>query len=213
MVSLICSIAIAGTPAADPFGNDLPEHMQYHFAAATNAAWYIALDDLERVKDAAKQLDHDAPEGMPPTWLAGVDQMRSAARALAAATDRHQAARLSADLASACAACHAATGQGPSVPPEEAVVPQASEAGRHGMAAYSLWVGLVVPSDATYLAGAAALAPPAIPDGGAAEQVAAYAQITQRAPAAVGAERSAIWAQAIASCADCHRAAQIDVDP
>lgn len=209
MLSMLCSVALAGAP----FGADLPAHMQHHFADATNAAWYVALGDLQRAREAARRLDHDPSPAIPAEWGDGVQQMRIAARAVAEAPDLAKAAAHTVELSAACAACHTASGKGPRIEEEDAVIPRTSEAGRHGMAAYYLWVGLVVPSDRAYQAGAAALLPAPSPAGARpTEHIEAYQALAGRAPTATGAARGTLWTELITSCTPCHQAGGVQLE-
>ncbi len=207
MLSMLCSVALAGTPSTAA----LPAHMQHHFADATDAVWYVALGDLQRARQAAGRLDHAPDPAMPPERSAEIQRMRDTAHALAEAPDLARAATLSVTLAGACAACHTATGPGPTLEASEAVVPRASEAGQHGMAAYTLWVGLVVPSEAAYQAGARALLP--VPGGADPGQVETYQRLAQRLLTAEGEARSLGVAQVFRGCASCHLHSGIRLEP
>ena len=197
-----------GSGWAGPFGAELTEHMDGHFASATDAAWYVALGDLEQVRRAANELDHDMPAVMPRSFKPYNRAMRSAARDVARAEDIPAAAQATARLAESCAGCHRGVQDGPVLSPEEARMQVLTPRGQHALAPYWLWVGLVMPSDDAWSNGASAMmGSPA--RAGSEPYAEAYEQLAQRTKTAAPGERAALWADIIGRCKACHDASGV----
>ena len=193
---------------AGPFGAELTEHMEGHFASATDAAWYVALDNMDQVHRAAKELDHEAPAAMPRSWRPYNRAMRVAARDVARASDVAEASKAVAALGQTCAACHRGVEEGPRLSPEETKMQVLTPRGEHALAPYWLWVGIVMSSDDAWANGAQAMVgSPA--KAGTAPFAEAYDQLAARTHTVPEAERAGLWAEIIASCAACHEAAGV----
>jgi len=188
----------------------LRQHMVSHFSAATDAVWFLALDELGTMRAMVAPIADTEADDLPEELRPLLPAMTSAAEGWARAPDRAAAAQRSADLATQCAACHAQWGKlrpltdaaldFPPLPPEIS----------HGVSPYVLWLGLVLPNDEAWALGASQMVtPPARP--GTEGLNARYEQLAARARQAAPEDRSGVWTEAIGSCATCHVAADVQL--
>jgi cytochrome c553 len=147
-----------------------------------------------------------------------LEQMRAESRMILTQKGIPEMARSVGRLGAACGSCHTAMKQGPrlsvpSAPPSPAAgaTPEA-HMNRHAWASERLWEGLVAPSDASWMVGAAVLTGPALdwgPAGSASPRVLELqAKVTQLAQDARQTEslqdRATLYGQLLETCADCH---------
>lgn len=177
----------------------------------------IVRGDLATARDRASELAHLRFEPGNADWNQRTEVMNAAAATVAQARGVVAAARSIAALAAACGDCHAAhDGPSPEMSspnePDAGVVPAML---RHEWAVTRLWDGLVTPSDEAWAAGAevladAALAPELLTPGktpvprvGALADAVRTHGLEAKKATSVAARRD-IYAQTLASCADCH---------
>ena len=197
---------------AAPYGqDDLLTHMEAHFAAATDASWFVALGNLAKVQEQAKKLDHEPAAVIPQAWRPNARRMQRAARSLAASTDIPTAAERVAGLGATCAACHTSIEGGPRLTANEVKMQVLTPLGEHALAPYWLWVGFVMNSDAAWANGAKAFkGAPVAP--GTAPFAEAYDALTSKVSAASASEREALMTQILTSCQPCHESAKVKVE-
>jgi hypothetical protein len=202
-----------GAPAE---AETLKDHMRAHFAAVSELQRAIARGHLDEARALASWIgDHD--ETLLEGWQPYVDELRAAARSVAAAPDLPTAGGLAARLGRACSQCHEAraavvTFAWDLAPPNEPAL--AAQMKLHQWAAARLWDGLVGPSDALWAEGATALATVqldtlAAAHGTARGDVDALAvQVHELATRAVNTSdhdaRAELYGQLLSTCAGCH---------
>jgi cytochrome c553 len=210
-----------GTPAPQGQPQITPElrpHMREHFAKGAAIRDAVIRADLEGVRAPARWLADHPQEDVPDSAQANVLEMRRLAAEVAAARDLPQAARSVARLAAACGACHTAIQVTPTL---MAALPRSEDdtlAGhmrKHYRAADLLYRGLVVPSDHSWNAGAAALAgdpaelelrrgPTARPEIEAlARRLHGLAE--EAGKAGDSKARSEVYGRMLETCSDCHK--------
>jgi len=181
----------------------LKRHMQKPFSAATDGVWYLAHDRLETMRIRVADLAHAPHTELSESLRPFAQNMANPAAAWAAAPDRETAARLSAETASRCAACHVASGAIPPLTEADVAIDDLTPKAVHSLAPYLMWVGLVVPSDRAWSEGSRHLVadddPSRETEGGA-----DYAALAERARATSAAERGAMWTEVVKTCAPCH---------
>lgn len=205
---------VAATPGMPNAWSEhlLARPMQKHFASATEAVWYVAVGDLGQMRAQVEELrQQNSYEALDASLRPLADDLKTAASAWSAATDREQAARQSAAVAERCAACHDRSGTIPRLTQDELRIPELTEKGEHILAPYLLWVGLLVPSDLAWTVGAELLG---LPGDGAADTPhrAAYEAVALRARSATSATRGAIWSELLAGCEPCHDAVGTNIE-
>ena len=188
----------------------LRQRMVGHFTSATDAVWFLALDELGTMRAMVAPLQHveavDVPEDLRPLLPA----MNEAAAAWAHAPDRASAADRSAVLAARCRACHHTAGRTDSWSDGDLRFVDLEPERAHGVAPYLLWLGLVLGSDPAWEAGTAQLLPP--PSRPGTESLKAdFERLIQRATSASDGERGIVWAELIGGCATCHVAASVQL--
>jgi hypothetical protein len=227
VVALILLAACGSPPPAEkpaeaakpaPPAVDVKQHMNEHFAQATDVQAAVVRGDVAAAKEHAKWIaEHPEIEGLPAAGLPAVQEMKKAAQAVAAATDVKGAALGSAEMAAACGSCHAAANAKPPLPaaPEKpAATPTAAHMHGHQHAVDLLYHGLVAPSDEVWAEGARALkaAPMTkaqMPKTKSAKEAAiAEAETHAAADKALAATdtkaRAAVYGDIVAGCASCH---------
>ncbi|MBX2800707.1 MAG: hypothetical protein KTR31_23705 [Myxococcales bacterium] len=193
-------------------GQGLGRHMESHFAAATDAVWFLALGDLDGVRERAPLLQHGPHPGLPEDLHPLVGPLSDAAGKLAHVTSVADGAPKSVALAERCAACHKQSGAIGTLTVEDVRLPEMDPVGDHVMAPYLLWVGLLVPSDAAWQEGSRFLRlPPELPEG-AQTHTGTYEALATRASEVKAQERGALFAELIQTCVPCHTAGDVDVD-
>lgn len=171
---------------------------------------------------------------MPPDWLPWAEEMQQEAARGAQVTTIEQAAQVVAAVAQRCGDCHRATRGGPELTNDvQAFEAQgrtrvARAMAQHVWASEELWLGMTVPHHQSWVAGAKALSetplPPlraepgaepaeAPPEGAADEGVDAEMQADLDAVRALGPralaagkpfEMTAVYAELLARCGNCH---------
>ncbi len=225
MFALACRSTVAPPPAAtaaEPTSVEgspdeshlwaeqgLARHMQEHFSAATDGVWYLANGRLQTMRTRVAQLVHAPHEDLPEPLSPFATELSEVAGRWAASSDPGAAARLSAEVATRCAACHQASGALPPLDEDDIELVNLDARGKHSLAPYYLWVGLILPSDLAWTSGAAHLG---VDDELALGTVGgeAYAALGQRARDAATDERAEVWGQVLASCAGCHESVRVE---
>ncbi|MEM6925585.1 MAG: hypothetical protein AAF602_01555 [Myxococcota bacterium] len=188
----------------------LRQHMVTHFSSATDAVWFLSLDELGTMRAMVAPVAHADPDDLPEELRPLLPAMTDAAEAWARAPDRRTAARASATLAARCAACHLRWGKVRPLTDTALDFPLLPEALSHGVSPYVLWLGLVLPSDEAWTLGAAQMVtPPERPATRALNDD--YAALAERAEEATGEARHEVWTEAVAGCATCHLAADVQL--
>jgi hypothetical protein len=197
---------------------DVKQHMNEHFAHATDVQAAVVRGDVAAAKEHAKWIaEHPEIEGLPAAGLPAVQEMKKAAKTVADAADMKTAALGSAEMAAACGSCHAAANAKPPLPapPEKpATNPTAGHMHGHQHAVDLMYHGLVGPSDEAWTDGAKALkaAPMTkteMPKTKSAKEAAiAEAETHATADKALAAKdskaRAAVYGDLVAGCATCH---------
>ena len=199
---------------AEPYaqGEDLLTHMEGHFAAATDASWFVALGDLASMRTAAQKLDHEPLRSMPREWRADARKMQKAAREVVAVQDVASAAPAVAALGGTCASCHTTNPAGPRLTESEVKMEVLTPIGQHALAPYWLWVGFVMNSDAAWQNGAKALVGAPIARG-TEPFVPTFDALAASVKVAEASEREALMGQLLGTCKTCHDAAGVTVEP
>lgn len=203
--------------AEAPDAQTLKEHMFEHFSAVSDLQRAIARGHLDEAKRLATWLaEHD--EHLLDGWQPYVDELRTAAREVAAATDLPTAGSVAARLGRACSRCHEARTAIVSFvwePAPEADATLPTQMKRHQWAAARLWDGLVGPSDVLWREGAEVLATTQLDavkaaggDAGRGDIAALGRRIRELATQATKLtdhdKRAALYGQLLSTCAGCH---------
>ena len=210
MIAFLVVSALAAPPT------ELQQHMQGHFADATDAMWFTAAGDLPKAKEKAGALDHPAPGTLPLELQPLADALRSATQTLAAAENLAAAAEQVGQLSMRCAACHqAAKDKGPKVA-EDQVKHLGDKGPSHLWGVYGLWVSLVLPDEKGWPDAVALLdservaAHPRAAD--AKEMTASFEQLRVGALAATTPqERAQAFSKLLTTCAGCHAALEVEL--
>jgi hypothetical protein len=192
--------------------------MQAHFSQVMTVHEAVIRGDLAAARAPAAWLaEHEAPGALPAGSAPFLAEMRRAARRTAQATTVLEAALGTADMLKTCGDCHRGLG----------IVPAAAQASApavaglvghmlaHQRSADQMLQGLIVPSSASWRAGAdgfsvAPLRTDALPDDPkltpelAASEKRIHELAAQAGRAEAPAARAVFYAQIIARCADCH---------
>lgn len=154
---MILTLALSG--CVGPAVDDIEERheqtvaqMERHDAEATTMRAALIDGDLERLRQAAGELDARLPiHGMPDSVVSRQAELKSIAGRLAKATMLDVAAGATGELAVSCGSCHAQVGILPP-PPSDEPNGEAWESAmaRHSWAADEMWTGLVWNSDARF---------------------------------------------------------------
>lgn len=200
----------------EPITNFMPDH----FWIVSWARDEVIDGDLEALRKPLRSLaDYTYETVLPGSWMRNIGQLQAAARVVADAENLSAAAAGVATMTRICGQCHEEHGHRLELYPAP-VVMQKSKSNdisarmhRHAWASKRLWEGLMAPSDQLWQAGADALAhaPLKAPPIGAftskdfAESLARLRDLGTRASQAVSAEhRANIYANILATCAQCH---------
>jgi cytochrome c553 len=190
--------------------------MQEHFAKVREVEEAIIRGDIEAAKTPALWIaDHQTAAGFPPHTERPLQDMKAAARSVAATEDINNAAQAAANLVGACGSCHSAAKVEPKMPPppeRTATAERARHMLEHQMAVDLMYRGLIVPVSGDWKKGAEALKASPLRDKNLKdiekEAVAAEARIHELAERALAAPdkstRVAIYGEVIGSCASCH---------
>lgn len=222
-ISLAVLLAGCGKPAEPPAQQaaaaavpNTPEHMQEHFTKVREVEEAVIHGDIEAARVPARWLaDHEPATDFPPATARPLNEMKSAARMVAATNDIQEAARGAASLVGTCGSCHAAARVEPSLPAPTAVTAGSGTAGHmlsHQAAVDLLYRGLIVPVSGDWLKGAEALKAAQLGDkdraGMAESAIDAETRLHELAEQAIKAPdqrtRVTLYGSIIGSCAGCH---------
>jgi hypothetical protein len=204
--------------------SEIANHMHEHLTRITTIKSFIIIDDLNGVREPATWLaEHDSVPGLPSNFAPYVELMRVYARQVVAASDVKSAAESVSRMARTCGNCHLVNdvelefgfdtrpGDWPDT---------ISHMQRHQWAVDRLWEGLIGPSDVAWSRGTEMLVDvPLSPvdlvneatdgmDLTATDEIAHRVHVlggqgtNTRTPDA----RSALYAELLGLCADCHTA-------
>ncbi len=216
--------ATGGEPT--PVSGDGPRagvepYMAAHFAIATTARDWVIDGNLTALREPLFEFSsQEYEEAEVGGWLEGIGRMQHAARLTAEAHTLDLAAMGVATMARACGECHQEQGRGPHFLAPGPDAYEASGPGefsgrmvQHMWAADRMWEGVTGPSEASWKAGATALAQtplqpprmdPPLPEG----FVAALGELRQLGQQATEAEtlsaRADVYGLLLASCSACH---------
>jgi cytochrome c553 len=195
----------------------LQDHMTGHFTVVSELERAIARGHLEEAQHLATWLGaHEEPQ--QEGWRPFVDELHSAALAVATAPDLPTAAALAARLGRACSKCHQAraavvTYSWEPVPDEHPSL--AAQMKRHQWAAARLWEGLVGPSDEMWNEGTAVLATAKLdaqaaaggaPRGDVVALAAKVRELARRATKLTDQDaRAELYGELLSTCAGCHQ--------
>jgi cytochrome c553 len=174
----------------------------------------IALGQLGQAQTEARVVASIEDPNVLPEWQPFLARVRVSADELARTTDLGAAAKSAANLAALCGNCHEALGRPATIVIEPLLVTGSSIAAdmaRHQWAAARMWDGLVGPSDERWLQGSERLSTIHIQLAEKDTKLEIFAsRIRHLALKAIaeprGDGRTALFANLLASCADCHRA-------
>lgn len=211
--TLLVALPEARSAPTPPVTSEM--HARYVALAAARDA--VIAGRVAEAADAVGALSASDGAALPfPAEWAPMDQaVRSAARRVALARDVPAAAVRVARVATACAACHTATGGGP-VATDPELPGQAWSVGQnmplHRWAVDWMWLGLVADSDEAWVRGARELDDRPLAPRFAGEGAARTAELEQqvyalarRALTTEGAvDRAALMGELLATCATCH---------
>lgn len=150
-----------------------------------------------------------------PAWQSSIDVLQYAAKRIRRSSDIPAAAAAIGDIGIACGACHKAMGASPALKvdaPPGADGSLAARMRRHAWATDRLWEGIIVPSDASWKAGAAALSgepfPKEVLDKGDVHARSSAARFRSLVATAASrktpAERGQLYATLLETCSACH---------
>jgi cytochrome c553 len=215
VAALTCAVVIFGACTEPKQQDDLHGHMGDHFSRAAEVRRSIIDGDVEGARDPARWLaDHEQHQNLPREWAAHLTAMQQAARGVAEAKAISDAAHATAMIGQACGWCHETLGvarETVGVEPPGDRHETAAHMLRHQWAAERMWDGLVLPSRDAWIQGIEILMEPALFDGDRAEEeLKSLAQtvhsIGEKGRDALGTqERAVIYAEFLATCAECHR--------
>ena len=195
---------------------DVQDHMQVHDAQGLALRDAVIRGDLQAIHAPAKWMaEHMADQVAPPDWAPHVQDMRTAAQAMASTDSLPDAARFLADMAGACAECHEKL-SGPKIflsEPPAKTTKMPEQMMRHVWATDRLWDGIVAPSEEAWVAGSNVLGDSPLnieemtPDQdihGLAAQLSTFGIAAGRAQ--TRAARVAVYGELMGTCATCHSA-------
>jgi hypothetical protein len=199
------------------------ERMHQRYAAARTIEEAIVWGDLATAQAQARSLALGEDPDVPLSWRPYVARVREVAREVEASGVIVSAARHSAELASACAACHVAAAGRPTFaarPEPTGGDTVGAQMQTHAWGAARMWEGLVAPDDDRWSAGARMLVwtpitlPPSeqsrLSDNMVSVQRAMASHLEQiradatRALTLARSDRVAIYGTMLVTCATCH---------
>lgn len=214
---IACAVLAVGA-VAGARGDTVLDHMHDHYDAVVEIQRAVIAGSLDDTREPAQWLvEHEAPAGLPDSFEAHVEAMRTAARDALGAQDLISAASAASHLGLACGGCHVANDV--SVEFKERRQPSDNEKARahmqrHQWAADRMWEGLIGPSDLSWSRGAnllfeSPLHPKALGAEASDDATLTMARrIHQLAANATTvsepADRAEIYAEFLANCAACH---------
>lgn len=208
-------MACAGGPGSGSAG---PSHMQVHFGQVGEIRTAIIAGDVEGTRAAARWLSTHEGTEFPPAAATALEAMRNEARIMLQQRDILPVARTLGRMGVACGSCHTTLEAGvrfPIDPTPPLATDARAQMRRHAWAADRMWEGLVGPADASWSAGAGALA--AMPlTFGSNDQATRLAQrlrdlSAQALGAATPRERSDTYGDVLETCALCHATLQMRI--
>lgn len=229
LVSILLSGLFAATPgllqseeSGIAVSSDVANHMHDHLGRITTIKSFIIFGDLEKVREPATWLaEHESVFGLAENFGPSLKLMREFSRQVVEAPDLQTAAVAVSSIARSCGDCHLQNNVGlafgyDSVPDDWADT--ISHMQRHQWGMDRLWEGLIGPSDVAWARGSDMLVDVPLKSsavvGAATNNVdlAALDKITTRihalgsrgADAKSQAQRSAMYAELLNLCAECH---------
>ena len=191
----------------------LRRHMRHGFDLLRSIQLLAIAGQLDATRALSRGLAN-VPEAAGVEGWRGADLVRDRARELAAATTIAEACRGTANVAEACAGCHADAGAipafAPPPPPPPDLTSVAARMARHRWATDRLWEGVVGNSDAAWRAGLDVLAAEPQPWPELAGDRAVHAQrlhdAAERAKGTTAdrADRARAYGELLVICAGCH---------
>jgi len=210
----------AAPPKATPaVPAETKTYMTDHYARVTTVQEAVIRGNLDEVREPARWIaEQQELAGLPATVQPQVEEMKSAAKIAAEATDLRSAASATATIAVACGECHASMGIQPTLAPVLQTVkpePVAAHMQDHLRATELLYDGLIGPSDQSWTKGAEALKvspltakelpkDPKLAKEMRAGETEIHALADKARQSTDLAARAAIYGEFIASCAGCH---------
>lgn len=188
--------------------------MYAHYAQVGEIRDAVIDGNIDATRAPARWLASHKGDEFPQPAAESLEMMRAEGRIILAQNEITDVSRSVARMGAACGTCHTATDGGPkfnvSAPPPTSPDPNA-EMVRHAWAADRMWDGIVGPSDASWIAGAAALlgAPINFGTDKVPEQATTLdKKLNELAHGARNAhtpkERAEVYGQMIETCALCH---------
>ena len=193
--------------------------MAAHFSQVVEIRDAVVDGDVDATRSPARWLANPKGEDFPmPGAADAIERMRSEGRIILAQKEIMDIAQSAARLGATCGACHTTVKDGPTfkVPAEPPMAaagatPEAHMV-RHAWASERLWEGLIGPSEASWILGAAALNSTPMdfgPAGSAPPQAAELEKkVIELAKSAREAhtlpDRAAVYGQLLQTCAACH---------
>lgn len=206
-------VSCAGGPGAASAGLS---HMQVHYGQVGEIQESVIAGSVEGTRAAARWLSTHEGAEFPAAAAPALETMRNEARVMLQQRDILPVARTLGRMGVACGSCHTTLGARGTFP-VDATPPIATDARaqmiRHAWAVDRMWDGLVGPADASWSAGAGALA--AMPlSFGSNDQATRLAQrlrdlSAQALGAATPRERSDTYGDVLETCALCHATLQM----
>ncbi|MDX1570096.1 MAG: hypothetical protein R3200_06385 [Xanthomonadales bacterium] len=201
MIPVLLSLLLWAQPAATA----LAMHERFAFAALVRDS--LVQGNLSRARNYATLYSYDGL--FEDTGPAEMNRLN----AVAEADSISEAAQILGEVAVLCGSCHAASdvhdGKPEDYPPMGSNL--LARMGRHVWAAERLWDGLVWKSDASWLAGSAALGldpflTPAVELRGLEGRLSVVQKLAAEARGQTGwPDRADVYARFLGSCAECHR--------
>lgn len=211
LLAMCATCHAANRPRAVPKIDGVPlpnlqPAMDDHFVHALELQLAVMGGELDAAHRAGAALaEAPAPENLPEAAKPYVAAIAAIGDRASTAPTLADAAKASADLVVACAACHTASGGGPK---DEIPAPPVDDKhmGMHLYGAYWLGYGLFAPDERAWQAGAKALSTAKLlPDGAAPGADAAVHDLAKKALATTDTPaRAALWADLLQSCEPCH---------
>ncbi len=194
--------------------------MHRHFQDAAQVRSALIRGDLHAaVLSAGRLADMNDLAPIPKAWKPMIQRLQFEAQRIQQSVDVPEAAAAFADIGATCGSCHR-TGSGPNPgfgAPPAATGSTATRMQRHAWAMDRLWEGLYAPSDASWKAGADALAgepfPKAVLDKGGVHTRSAADRFMAIVPSVAGQTtpegRAKVYASLLAVCSACHVASGV----
>jgi cytochrome c553 len=209
---------------AEPSVGPINTYMSSHFDHVTHVQRALIRGDLDEAHALARWLsEQPTVERLPEGWEPFVEEIKTAARLTSEARTYKAAAAATSAMVKTCGQCHRAVGAMPSIPtlgmkglPPADPIETVPRMLRHEWAIEKMWVGLINPSRATREKGTDVLTDAPLQsqeitdDAELIEDVGTLAravhELGKEAKQVDGwDERSLVYGQLLATCAECHR--------